>query len=88
MTNDSEIDNETKNLNREQHGDGLPVCQNPPPVPLWQTWGLRIFFAGLVFVIGKWQLMSILQGPFEWTAWRGVGHSLLFTLALFLKRTN
>lgn len=82
MTSNRETDNQTTNPNTQLHGEGLPVQQNPPPVPLWQTWGLRIFFAGLVFVIGKWQLMSILQGPFEWTSWRGVGHSLLLALAI------
>ncbi len=53
-----------------------------PLVPLWKTWGLRLFFAGLVFVIGKWQLISILGGPSEWTSWQGVGHSLLLALAI------
>ena len=56
--------------------------QTPPSVALWKTWGLRLFFAGLVFVIGKWQLMSLLGGPSEWTSWRGAGHSLLLALAI------
>ncbi len=60
----------------------IEIENGAPIVPLWKTWGLRIFFAGLVFVIGKWQLMSILGGPYEWTSWRGVGHLLLFTLAI------
>jgi len=56
--------------------------QTPPSVALWKTWGLRLFFAGLVFVIGKWQLMSLLGGPSEWATWRGAGHSLLLALAI------
>ena len=56
--------------------------QTPPSVALWKTWGLRLFFAGLVFVIGKWQLMSLLGGPSEWAPWRGAGHSLLLALAI------
>lgn len=80
--NSESVTNNDGVIARGTTNNNVEVTQNDMPfVPLWQMWGLRIFFAGLVFVIGKWQLMSILQGPFEWTPWRGVGHSLLFTLA-------
>ena len=68
MKNDLGIENEMEK--------GAPI------VPLWKTWGLRVFFAGLVFVIGRWQLTYILEGSADWTPWRGVGHSLLFALAV------
>lgn len=58
------------------------IIKGAPAVPLWKTWGLRLFFAGLVFVIGRWQLIYILEGPSDWTPWRGVGHSFLFALAI------
>ncbi|MDM7860403.1 hypothetical protein QTP81_07330 [Alteromonas sp. ASW11-36] len=54
-----------------------------PSVPLWKTWGLRLFFAGMVVVLGKNQLLYILDGASEWTPWRGLGHSMLFALSLF-----
>ncbi|MEQ3721225.1 MAG: hypothetical protein ABNH31_12685 [Glaciecola sp.] len=82
MNSKSNTNNDGVITNGSMNNEDNLTQNDAPLVPLWQTWGLRIFFAGLVFVIGKWQLMSILQGPFEWTAWRGVGHSLLFTLAL------
>ena len=82
MNSKSITNNDSVIASRSIKNEDNLTQNNAPLVPLWQTWGLRVFFAGLVFVIGKWQLMSILQGPFEWTSWRGVGHSLLFTLAL------
>lgn len=69
MKNESVIDNEVIN--------GAPV------VPLWKIWGLRLFFAGIVFVLGTKQLLYILEDASEWNNWRGLGHSMLFALAIF-----
>lgn len=61
----------------------IEIESGAPIVPLWRIWGLRLFFAGMVFILGKNQLMYILEGSSEWGNWRGLGHSMLFALALF-----
>ena len=58
----------------------IEIENGAPIVPLWKTWGLRIFFAGLVFVIGKWQLMSILGGLMN--GHHGVAWGIRFCLRL------
>lgn len=59
------------------------IQKGAPPVPLWKTWGLRFFFTAMVLVLGFNQLNYILEGASEWTRWRGLGHSMLFALAVF-----
>lgn len=59
------------------------IQKDAPLVPLWKTWGLRLFFAAMVIVLGSNQLNYILEGASEWTRWRGLGHSMLFALAVF-----
>lgn len=83
MKSTNEIDNESVNLNKDICGECQPADNTPPHVPLWRIWALRVFFAGMVFVLGKIQLQYILEGPSEWSNWRGLGHSMLFALALF-----
>lgn len=61
----------------------IEIENGAPSVSLWKMWGLRLFFAGMVFVLGKNQLLYILEGASEWARWRGLGHSMLFALALF-----
>jgi hypothetical protein len=70
--NNSSIDNESNSIQ-----NGAPL------VPLWKIWGLRLFFAAMVLVLGKNQLIYILEGASQWTPWRGLGHSMLFALAVF-----
>lgn len=53
-----------------------------PHVPLWKTWGLRILFALIVGVMGTYQWSQIFAGTADWTAWKGVGHTMLASLAL------
>lgn len=62
--------------------DNEAITRSAPPVPLWKTWGLRIIFAAMVIVLGSKQLNYILEGASEWNNWRGLGHSMLFTLAI------
>ncbi|WP_100644383.1 hypothetical protein [Alteromonas facilis] len=82
MKSNPTIEQESAEISKSNQSQYGVVLEAPPVIPLWKTWGLRLFFAGLVFVIGRWQLMSILEGPSDWTPWRGVGHSLLFALAI------
>lgn len=58
------------------------TASGPPPVPLWQIWGLRIIFAGMAFVLGWQQWSSIFEGTAEWSAWKGLGRSMLAMLAV------
>lgn len=58
------------------------ILKGAPPVPLWKTWGLRIMFAAMLLVLGSKQLSYILEGASEWGNWRGLGHAMLFTLAV------
>lgn len=53
-----------------------------PSVPLWQTWGLRLIFTAMAIILGIKQWTYILEGTAEWSSWRGLGHSMLATLAL------
>lgn len=53
-----------------------------PRVALWQTWGLRLIFVGMVTVLGFQQWSSILDGTADWSSWKGLGRSMLATLAL------
>lgn len=58
------------------------MINEAPPVPLWKTWGLRLIFAAMVIVLGAKQLSFIVEGSAEWGAWKGLGHSMLVTLAV------
>jgi hypothetical protein len=58
------------------------IKREEPLVPLWQIWGLRLMFAAMVIVLGSRQLTYILEGSADWEPWRGLGHSMLFSLAL------
>ncbi|TQV88220.1 hypothetical protein [Aliikangiella coralliicola] len=81
MQNKSVIDNEGVDTSRDNNE--YDSIQNiAPPVPLWKTWGLRIIFAAMVIVLGSKQLNYILEGASEWSNWRGLGHAMLFTLAV------
>ncbi|MEX0343148.1 MAG: hypothetical protein AB3N06_11205 [Erythrobacter sp.] len=53
-----------------------------PAVRLWETWGLRLIFLAIAVVLGTKQWSYILEGTGDWTAWRGLGHAMLATLAL------
>ncbi len=53
-----------------------------PPIPLWQTWGLRLIFAAIAIVLGSKQLGFVLDGTADWAPWKGLGHSMLLTLAI------
>ncbi|MEW6992511.1 hypothetical protein AADZ91_17735 [Colwelliaceae bacterium 6441] len=68
---------------RNKAVNDIEIENGAPIVPPWRIWGLRLFFAGMVFILGKIQLQYILEGPSEWSSWRGLGHSMLFALALF-----
>ncbi len=81
MENKSVIENEDVNANRE-NSDYESIDKGAPLVPLWKTWGLRIIFAAMVVVLGSKQLDYILDGAADWSNWRGLGHSMLFTLAI------
>ncbi|MCG7551444.1 hypothetical protein [Pseudoalteromonas sp. Of7M-16] len=59
-----------------------PMRDDAPKVALWKTWGLRIIFAAMVIVLGSKQLNYLLEGASQWSNWRGLGHSMLFTLAI------
>ncbi|GAC13500.1 hypothetical protein GLIP_0855 [Aliiglaciecola lipolytica E3] len=69
-------------LRRNLENECDSTQRSAPPVPLWKTWGLRIIFAAMVIVLGSNQLNYILGGSSDWTNWRGLGHSMLFTLAV------
>ncbi|HSG53690.1 MAG TPA: hypothetical protein VLA40_16425 [Rheinheimera sp.] len=75
--------NERVSLNGGNNNQYDSIQKGAPAVPLCKTWGLRLFFAGMVFVLGKNQLSYILEGTSAWTPWRGLGHSMLFALAVF-----
>ncbi len=53
-----------------------------PPVPLWQTWGLRLIFLAMAIVLSTKQWSYILEGTTDWSSWKGLGHSMLATLGL------
>lgn len=53
-----------------------------PRVALWKTWGLRLIFAAMAIILGFKQWSYILDGTADWSSWRGLGHSMLATLAL------
>ncbi len=53
-----------------------------PEVALWRTWGLRLIFAAMAIILGFKQWSYIFDGTADWTSWRGLGHSMLATLAL------
>lgn len=82
MKSQSVIENEGANSRRVTMNEYESMHINAPPVPLWKTWGLRIIFAAMVLVLGSKQLNYILEGASEWTQWRGLGHAMLFTLAV------
>ena len=75
--------NESVNANRDNNNEHGTIQNEAPTVPLWKTWGLRFFFIAMVLVLGSNQLNYILGGASEWTPWRGLGHSMLFALAVF-----
>lgn len=75
-------DNEATTTSRHNDNEGDLIQRGAPPVPLWKTWGLRLIFAAMVIVLGSKQLNYILEGTSDWTNWRGLGHSMLFTLAV------
>jgi hypothetical protein len=76
-------ENEGVNTSRDINKEYDSTQKGAPLVPLWKTWGLRLFFAAIVIVLGSNQLNYILEGSTEWTRWRGLGHSMLFALAVF-----
>lgn len=78
-----DANNDVIDVSADNADENEITLRNVPHVPLWKTWGLRVFFAGFVFVLGKNQLMYILEGASEWAPWRGLGHSMLFALAFF-----
>lgn len=82
MKDNTVIENTPQDTNNNTT-DYESASNGAPSVPLWQIWGLRLFFAGIVFVLGSKQLNYILEGASEWTNWRGLGHSMLFALAIF-----
>lgn len=82
MQSKSVIDNQGVNTARDNNNEYDSSLNGAPQVPLWKTWGLRLFFAGMVVILGKLQLGYILEGSSEWGNWRGLGHSMLFTLAV------
>ncbi|MEW6998102.1 hypothetical protein AADZ86_10390 [Colwelliaceae bacterium BS250] len=75
-------DNEDVNASGDINNEYDSIQKDAPPVPLWKTWGLRIIFAAMVIVLGSKQLNYILEGASEWGNWRGLGHAMLFTLAV------
>ncbi len=79
---ENEAANEAVNTVQNNINEYDLMQKGAPPVPLWQTWGLRIIFAAMVIVLGSKQLNYILEGASEWGNWRGLGHSMLFTLAV------
>lgn len=81
MDNKSVMANEEINTNKDI-SDYESNLSGAPSVALWKTWGLRIIFAAMVIVLGSKQLNYILAGASEWSNWRGLGHSMLFTLAV------
>ncbi|MCF6437485.1 hypothetical protein [Pseudoalteromonas sp. MMG022] len=83
MKSKSVTDNEAVNTSVDNQSKYDSIQKSAPLVPLWKTWGLRVFFAGMVFVLGSNQLNYILEGASQWTPWRGLGHSMLFALAVF-----
>ena len=76
-------DNQGVNGSGDINNEYQSIQKGAPLVPLWKTRGLRVFFAGMVLVLGSNQLNYILEGASEWTPWRGLGHSMLFALAVF-----
>ena len=82
MQNKAVIDNECVDTRRDNNNEHDSMQKGAPPVPLWKTWGLRIIFAAMVIVLGSKQLNYLLEGASEWSNWRGLGHSMLFTLAV------
>lgn len=53
-----------------------------PSVALWRMWGLRVIFAAMAIILGFKQWYYILEGTADWSSWKGLGHSMLATLAL------
>ena len=82
MQSKSVIENQAANTELNSNSDIHLTQKGAPYVPLWKTWGLRIIFSAMVFVLGFKQLNYILEGASEWSNWRGLGHSMLFTLAV------
>lgn len=82
MESKSVIDNEGVNKSRASNNEYNSIQKDAPSVPLWKTWGLRIIFAAMVIILGSKQLNYVLEGASEWSNWRGLGHSMLFTLAV------
>jgi len=76
------IENDEITTSKVTHNENEAIQSTAPPVALWQTWGLRIIFAAMVIVLGSKQLNYILEGASQWNNWRGLGHSMLFTLAV------
>ncbi|MDK1287561.1 hypothetical protein [Pseudoalteromonas umbrosa] len=83
MKNNSVIDNQSVCEKNKPANEYKSIQSAAPVVALWKTWGLRLIFAAMVIVLGSKQLNYILEGAFEWERWRGLGHSMLFALALF-----
>ncbi|BBN82326.1 hypothetical protein PA25_23110 [Pseudoalteromonas sp. A25] len=83
MKSKSDTNNEGINVSENNNSECGSIAKGAPPVPLWKTWGLRVFFAGMVVVLGSNQFNYILEGASEWGNWRGLGHSMLFALAVF-----
>ncbi|AOT09514.1 hypothetical protein [Pseudoalteromonas luteoviolacea] len=83
MKNKSVVDNESVCVRNKPANQCHSIQKGAPAVALWKTWGLRLIFAAMVIVLGSKQLSYILEGASEWSRWRGLGHSMLFALALF-----
>ncbi|ALU44405.1 hypothetical protein [Pseudoalteromonas rubra] len=82
MQNNSSTESKSNNINNKINSMCDFIEKDAPFVPLWKTWGLRIIFAAMVIVLGSKQLNYILEGASEWNNWRGLGHSMLVTLAV------
>ncbi|MCW8092256.1 hypothetical protein [Alteromonas sp. ASW11-130] len=82
MQSQSDIKNHDIKTGKDHKNEYASIKAAAPPVALWETWGLRIIFAAMVIVLGSKQLNYILEGASEWTQWRGLGHSMLATLAV------
>ncbi|MBQ4836469.1 MULTISPECIES: hypothetical protein [Pseudoalteromonas] len=82
MRRKSKSDYEGSYATSDNSNEFDPMRDGAPKVALWKTWGLRIIFAAMVIVLGSKQLNYLLEGASQWSNWRGLGHSMLFTLAI------